>query len=166
MEAAVRPAKSLKRVRKGRQSIMGPFNLAWKTWVILAGGFAPDQHSESNFVHVCLSANPPIEIYPWLCHSSRVLAAQGGWGRVYSRLSKQPRGFSGKEMKVAQDYIPTWTVSTVATVLWKSSILQVFSAKLVVHICAGTITSSEMKMFQLCVCATWRRVGWKMYQHV
>lgn len=80
MEAVVRPTESLNRARTARQGIMGPFNLAWKTWVILAGGFAPDQHSDSNFVHVCLSANPPIEIYPRLCHSSQVLAAQGGVG--------------------------------------------------------------------------------------
>lgn len=80
MEAVVRPVESLNRARTARQGIMGPFNLLWKTWVILAGGFAPDQHSDSNFVHVCLSANPPIEIYPRLCHSSRVLAAQGGVG--------------------------------------------------------------------------------------
>lgn len=80
MEAVVWPTESLNRARTARQGIMGPFNLAWKTWVILAGGFAPDQHSDSNFVHVCLSANPPIEIYPRLCHSSQVLAAQGGVG--------------------------------------------------------------------------------------
>lgn len=166
MEALRRPAESLSRARTAQQGIMGPFNLAWKTWVILDGGFAPDQHSDSNFVHVCLSANPPIEIYPWLCHSSRVLAAQGGWGRVYSQLPKQPRGFSGKETKVTQAYIPTWTpnipnVAAVATFLWQSSILQVFSAKHAVHICAGTITSSEMKMCQLCVGTTWRL--YKMY---
>lgn len=134
MEAVVQPAESLTRARTARQGIMGPFNLAWKTWVILAGGFAPDQHSDSNFAHVCLSANPPIEIYPRLCHSSRVLAAQRGWGRVYSRLPKQPRGFSGEETKVTQAYIPNWcpnipNVTTVAAFLWQSSILQVFSAK-------------------------------------
>lgn len=133
MEAVVQPAESLNRARTARQGIMGPFNLAWKTWVILAGGFAPDQHSDSNFVHVCLSANPPIEIYPRLCHSSWVLAARGGWGCVDSRLPKQARGFSGKETKVTQAYIPTWTpnnpnAAAVATFLWKSSIPQVFSA--------------------------------------
>lgn len=78
IEAVVRPAESLNRARTARQGITGPFNLAWKTLVILAGGFAPDQHSDSNFVHVCLSTNPPIEIYPQLCHSSRLLAERGG----------------------------------------------------------------------------------------
>lgn len=157
---------------------MGPFNLPWKTWVILAGGFAPNRHSDSNFVHVCLSTNPPIEIYPRLCHSSRVLAVWGeGWeGRVYSRLPKQPRGFSGKETEVTQAYIPTWTpnildVASVPTFLWKCSILQVFSAK---HTARSQSTHLRWRDNLIWkgkrvngACARHDgRFGWKMYEHV
>lgn len=68
------------RTQTAQQGIMGPFNLSWKTSVILVKGITTDQYSlfaYSDFSEVlCLSINPPIVFVPRFHHSSEVLATE------------------------------------------------------------------------------------------
>lgn len=70
--------------RTAWRGIMGPFNLAWKTRVILVRGLLPTSTLSlppsshiPTWVYMYLSTNPPIVIYPRLRHSSWVLEARG-----------------------------------------------------------------------------------------
>ncbi len=89
------------RTRTAQQGIMGPFNLAWKTRVILVGGLLPTSTLSSHIPtlrYMCLSTNPPIVIHPRRRHSSWVLAAKGDVFTLDSHRNRED--LTGKKHKL------------------------------------------------------------------